>query len=229
MNREAFMKQLERLLGDISENERDEALQYYHDYFDDAGAENEAKVLEELGSPELVARKIKAGLAGSDGEFSEEGYRDPRFEGQRQTPAEPASTWETTAEKPRQKQTNFWKVLAIILLCILLGPIVIPVGLGLLVAVFGLALGVLAVVLGIAVSGIALILGGIVTAVRGIVWLFGNPAGGILSIGAGCLLTALGILVSLLIFWVCKKVIPTLIQGIVNLIKWPFRKAGAGK
>lgn len=228
MNRETFMKQLERLLGDISENERDEALQYYNDYFNDAGAENETKVLEELGSPELVARKIKAGLAGSDGEFSEEGYRDPRFEGQRQTPAEPAGA-QGTAEKPRQKQTNFWKVLAIILLCIILGPIVIPVGLGLLVAVFGVALGFLAVVLGVAVSGIALILGGIVTAVRGIVWLFGNPAGGILSIGAGCLLTAVGILVSLLIFWVCKKVIPTLIQGIVNLIKRPFRKAGAGK
>lgn len=60
MTRTEFMKQLQVLLSDISENEREEALQYYHDYFDDAGPEEEARILRELGSPEQVARKIKA-------------------------------------------------------------------------------------------------------------------------------------------------------------------------
>ena len=45
MNRQEFMKRLEELLQDISENEREEALQYYNDYFDDAGAENEAQII----------------------------------------------------------------------------------------------------------------------------------------------------------------------------------------
>ena len=62
------MKRLEELLQDISENEREEALQYYNDYFDDAGAENEAQIIEELGCPEQVARTIKAGMAGAGGE-----------------------------------------------------------------------------------------------------------------------------------------------------------------
>lgn len=229
MNRKEFMRRLEELLADISENEREEALQYYEDYFDDAGTEREAAVIEELVSPEQVARKIKAGLSEEDGEFSEEGYRDSRFEGRRQAPAEYAGAEKTAAEKPGRKQTNFWKVLAIILLCILLGPIVIPVGFVLLVAIFGVAIGILAVAFGIGVSGIALILGGMVTAVRGIVWLFRNPAGGILTIGAGCLLISLGILVSMLILWICRKVIPVLIQGMVNIVSWPFRKAGAKK
>lgn len=86
MNRKEFMRRLEELLADISENEREEALQYYEDYFDDAGTEREAVVIEELVSPEQVARKIKAGLSEEDGEFSEEGYRDSRFEGRRQAP-----------------------------------------------------------------------------------------------------------------------------------------------
>ena len=61
MNREEFMRQLERLLQDISESERREALEYYNSYFDDAGEENESRVIQELGSPGKVAAIIKAG------------------------------------------------------------------------------------------------------------------------------------------------------------------------
>ena len=70
MTRTEFMKQLQDLLSDISKNEREEALQYYNDYFDDAGPGEEARILTELGSPEQVARKIKAGLSDDASEFS---------------------------------------------------------------------------------------------------------------------------------------------------------------
>lgn len=69
MTRTGFMKQLQVLLSDISENEREEALQYYHDYFDDAGPEEEARILRELGSPEQVARKIKRSVRRRFGVF----------------------------------------------------------------------------------------------------------------------------------------------------------------
>ena len=36
MNRVQFMEQLKKLLSDISEEERQEALYYYESYFDDA-------------------------------------------------------------------------------------------------------------------------------------------------------------------------------------------------
>ena len=62
MSRKEFMERLEKLLEDISDSEREEALQYYNDYFDDAGVENEAEVIRELVSPEQVAQKIKAFL-----------------------------------------------------------------------------------------------------------------------------------------------------------------------
>ena len=79
MNRKEFMERLERLLWNISDSEREEALQYYNDYFDDAGEENEAKVIEELGSPNQVAQKIKAGCSDQTSEYSEQGYEDTRF------------------------------------------------------------------------------------------------------------------------------------------------------
>ena len=51
MNQEKFLQELEYLLSDISQVEREEAMEYYRCYFEDAGAENEARVLRELGSP----------------------------------------------------------------------------------------------------------------------------------------------------------------------------------
>lgn len=59
------MNQLESLLQSIPSTEREEAMQYYNDYFDDAGAENEQQVIEALGNPARVAENIKRDLLGS--------------------------------------------------------------------------------------------------------------------------------------------------------------------
>ena len=55
MNRIEFMTELASLLQDVPVEERKEAMQYYNDYFDDAGEENEQQVIEELGEPATVA------------------------------------------------------------------------------------------------------------------------------------------------------------------------------
>ncbi len=63
MNKDLFLAQLERLLYDIPKEEREEAMDYYRSYFDDAGVENEAVVLEELESPQIIADSIKEALS----------------------------------------------------------------------------------------------------------------------------------------------------------------------
>lgn len=70
MSKEAFIRRLRELLAGLPQSEAEEAIQYYEDYFADAGEENEAKVIEELGSPEKVAANIRAdlGMAGTQGE-----------------------------------------------------------------------------------------------------------------------------------------------------------------
>lgn len=60
MNRAEFMAVLEAQLRDITTEERDEALKFYNEYLDEAGPENEAAVLAELGSPQKVACIIRA-------------------------------------------------------------------------------------------------------------------------------------------------------------------------
>lgn len=76
MNRAEFMSRLTALLQDVPPAEREEAITYYNEYFDDAGEGNEAGVIAALGSPEELARSIKAGLSdgGNGGEFTESGF-----------------------------------------------------------------------------------------------------------------------------------------------------------
>lgn len=91
MSKLEFIRELERLLQDIPMDERQEALQYYEGYFDDAGQDREQIIIVELGSPAKVAASIKADLfsstqeAQSRGYFTEKGYEDealqePKFE-----------------------------------------------------------------------------------------------------------------------------------------------------
>ena len=61
MNREEYMRQLKALLQSLTLDEQNEALQYYEDYFDEAG--DDQKVIEELGSPETLAESISQKLA----------------------------------------------------------------------------------------------------------------------------------------------------------------------
>lgn len=76
MNREEFLEKLEGLLSGLPDSEREEALLYYNDYFDDAGPENEAAVIEKLGSPVQVAESIlyEMSVDGRNGAFTEQGY-----------------------------------------------------------------------------------------------------------------------------------------------------------
>ncbi|MEG1848510.1 MAG: DUF1700 domain-containing protein [Lachnospiraceae bacterium] len=79
MNRMEFMRQLALLLDDITSEEKAEAIQYYNDYFDDAGIDNEQDVIRALGTPAKVAETIKTDLAGrpdEDWEFTETGFRN---------------------------------------------------------------------------------------------------------------------------------------------------------
>ena len=78
MNRVEFMETLSRLLQDIPEEDRIDALKYYNDYFDDAGSENEQNVIEELESPESgnVSASLKAQNASSGKDNSESDDND---------------------------------------------------------------------------------------------------------------------------------------------------------
>lgn len=82
MRKEEFLTQLEYLLQDVPEKDKTEAIQYYRDYLEEAGPDNEERAVEEFGSPERVAAIIRADMMGNleeGGAFTETGYEDERF------------------------------------------------------------------------------------------------------------------------------------------------------
>ena len=52
MDRAEFLNRLEAQLLDVPQAEREEALQYYEDYLNDAGDAGDFDILQELGTPE---------------------------------------------------------------------------------------------------------------------------------------------------------------------------------
>ena len=75
MNRATFMEKLKYLLRDLPEEERQDALKYYDDYFKDAPGVEEDTIVQEFGSPEEVAAVIKANFRAEEGAFTESGYK----------------------------------------------------------------------------------------------------------------------------------------------------------
>ena len=78
MRKDEYLNRLEWLLQDIPESDREEALSYYRDYFEDAGEENEEAVIEALGIPEKLAAIIREDVKGQSpdvGEFTDTGTR----------------------------------------------------------------------------------------------------------------------------------------------------------
>ena len=59
MDRAQFMQELEKLLADISETERQDALDFYNSYFDDAGAENELRCSGNLEVPRRLQQSSR--------------------------------------------------------------------------------------------------------------------------------------------------------------------------
>lgn len=232
MIRKDFLERLEVLLEGISEEERKEALQYYSDYFEDAGEKMEGAVIRELGSPEEVAAKILADSDGKYGEYSEQGFEDTRFEGKQKlmTGTNVEHGWEDISEEEPEKRKkqpqNIWKTIVITVLFCLTAPILLSLGMAGLAVIAAVVIAVIAVLLGIGVSGAAIFVAGLAVLIAGIIKAALYPASGILAAGIGFLLIAAGILVSLGILWLAVKFLPILIRAIVKLLKIPFRKAG---
>ena len=86
MNREEYLKRLSFLLKDLPEEEIEDAIAYYEDYFEEAGEEKEEQVIKELGSPEKIARMIRDSVQGNQAssEYTEEGYRQETYEDHQQ-------------------------------------------------------------------------------------------------------------------------------------------------
>ena len=212
-------------IGDRAE-ERDEVLAYYREYIEDAGFENEEAILEELGTPESVAAEIKSGMLNKNNQdinYSSNTVKDspePYGTAQSQQNEQTYSyNYGNTAQHPpapKNKQNPILIILAIIAIILLS-----PVWIGLLGGLFGILVGIFGTILGLifgfGIAGLICFIVGIVVFITGFPTMFHNPLAGVACLGAGLVVTALGILFLLFTGWLCIGVIPWSILSISNL------------
>lgn len=249
MNKDAFLAQLSGLLADISPEEREEALDYYKEYIEDAGYENEAAVLDELGSPTEVAAEIKSGLSNknSQGNSSplqlqntvtnanmgnqqnfcyQNGQYQQNEQYQQNGQYQQSSQYQNTQYQNSYGQASYApqnnSSNTGFIVAIIIAVLLSPIWGPLLLSFMVAAIGFL--IAGFA-GGIACILIGIILTVIGVGNLIDSPLIGFSLIGAGLIVIALGILFLLLAIVICTTVIPWLINSISRL----FHRAGHKK
>ena len=206
MNRNKYMAALRRALSALPEEERASALRYYEEYFDDAGPENEQKVISDLGAPEKVAEQILADY--------------------RELTAVPHPDAGGASGKPKRRWRGVppWLLIVLVLLAI---PVGLPL-LGVLIGVIGAVAGILLAAVAIAIVVVVII--PLTLLITGVILcgfsfaLWGIPASAVTTLGCGLALFALGVLVTLLMIKLCTLFVPPLFRGFVAIIRWPFDK-----
>jgi uncharacterized membrane protein len=193
------MAELERQLARIDSREREEALAYYNEYFDEAGPENEARVIEELGSPVRVAAQIKA---------------DAAVKGM------------GNAEAPPVKKgiSTIWFVA----LAILALPVALPVVFAVLGMGISLLVAVVAVVAAIAAAVVAVCGGGFVSFVAGAAVLFADVPTGIFYMGGGLAAIGVALLLGGLMF-AAARALTGGVARLMNAIRVRSRERHAGR
>lgn len=208
MNRQEFMRQLESLLSEIPASEREDALGYYNNYFDEAGAENEQQVIMELGSPEAVAKNIIADVQQESGDYSSP---EPEAYERQIMPKQ-----NRTTEKKGMSQST--KILLIILLVF-----TFPIWIGVVAGLFGAVIGIIGALFGVSVgligTAVGLFAGGIGCIIAGVARFAFSPVEALVSVGIGAILASVGALLGLLCIWIVGVWIPKLVKVVVNWVK----------
>lgn len=199
MKKKEFLDQLNKELMDLNKEERLSAIKYYEDYFEDAGVENEEEVIKELETPKIIAETIK-----KDGNVSISDI--PQVENS--SKREPLPVW------------------AIILIAIFLFPIGIPLITAFFGTIFGIFMALIGTLIGFTCAGIALLVCGLVISIFGIVSALGSPVNGLLLIGIGSILMGVGSILAFLMIKLSIVIIPPITRGVVDILKFPFRKRG---
>lgn len=229
MNRKEYLAKLSFLLQDIPEEEREDAIGYYEDYFEEAGPENEERVIEELGSPEKVAAMIRDSVKGNTGEaeYTENGYYDKRYDEKNKMPGKSQKEkWHFKGDRNRNLALL---IIIAMLVCGTALPAIAGVVFGIGGGILGIAGGFLGVFMAAGGGCIGLIGGGIGMTIGGIVKLFTFVPTGLLMIGGGLLMIAAGICLLVFWVWILAKILPAIIRGIVGMFQKLFQKGGKDK
>lgn len=226
MNRVEFMTELEALLKDVPEEERREAVAYYNDYFDDAGADKEREVIAELESPKKVADKIKADIPGyaekKEADYADYGQSNVQYQAAEYEYTDSGRDGREQEKKPWTNNTL--KVVLIIAILVVGLPIVFPIAAGIASAIVACVAALFVFFLALVIGFAALAIVGLVLVIGGLMALIPEIAVGLALLGTGLIIGVIGVIGTVASVRLCIIVFPGIVRGIVWILRKPFHR-----
>lgn len=167
MTKTEYMKQLQNKLKRLPKEDYDKAIEYYEEYFADAGVENEEQAIEDLGNPQEAADQIIREFAIDNGK----------------------------SEKAKKDVKKGFSQVWVVVLALCASPIALPLLIAIIAVLFALGVMAVAFFFSFGLAGITLVLSGILS-LAGIITAFSQSFPiALICLGTGCVLVSLGILI----------------------------------
>ena len=189
MTRTEYIAKLTKYLRKLPQKDYEEALEYFMEYFEEAGPENEARVIAELGTPKEAAHEVISRLL-------EEKIIEEK-------------------SSLRNKTTILW----IAILAVLASPVALPILLFFLAMIMTLLMIIFAVIVTALALTFALLISGVYTFFTSFSLLSVSLASTLFGGGLGLLMFGGALLLLLISFEICKLIVKLITLLIKWLIK----------
>ena len=189
MTRTEYIAKLTKYLRKLPQKDYEEALEYFMEYFEEAGPENEAQVIAELGTPKEAAHEVISRL------LEEKIVEDK--------------------SSLRNKTTILW----IAILAVLASPVALPILLFFLAMIMTLLMIIFAVIVTALALTFALLISGVYTFFTSFSLLNVSLASTLFGVGLGLLMFGGALLLLLISFETCKLIVKLITLLIKWLIK----------
>lgn len=215
MEKEEYLRLLEIELAALPLEEKENVMEYYRSYFEEAGEENHNRVIKELGKPEELAAHILKNSSCLPSVLGKKNKADQqeKTEGRKKK----------AMQKDQRNENRGNKILLVLLILVFSFPLWFP----LICSIFGILFAFVVVTLSIGFVGIiigfALMIASIVLGTFALFSMILFTPSFFLFLGLSLLLMAFGIVGLVLGIWFCKKMLPPLVRFIVSLFSIPFR------
>jgi uncharacterized membrane protein len=189
MTRTEYIAKLTKYLRKLPQQDYEEAIEYFMEYFEEAGPENEAQVIAELGTPKEAAHEVISRL------LDEKIIEDK--------------------SSLRNKTTILW----IAILAVLASPVALPILLFFLAMIMTLLMIIFAVIVTALALTFALLISGVYTFFTSFSLLSVSLASTLFGGGLGLMMLGGALLLLLISFEICKLIVKLITLLIKWLIK----------
>ena len=169
MKKEEYLNELSHALKNITDEEREDILQYFHEYFDDAGEENEEQIIAELGPPKKLAARLRA-----------------------------ESTYEDARKNPKSAKKSF-RAVWVSVGAVCAAPVALPLAVAIAAVVASLVIALFALFIALFAVCLCLGVAAVIFLIAAVVVLFYYPPTGLVVSGAGLISAGIAVLIFVLL------------------------------